>query len=282
MGTVKQKMIDVTYKIEHLTIQGANEDAMRIFYRDILVLHEQQISGNEFSYSFIEGGEPFLHIQFNGEKPETQRGGLYHYALLLPDTASLAALINRLLRVQYPMGAGDHDVSEAFYLNDPDGNGIELYHDRPEEGWKWDNGLVTMGTANVDVQALLNHKSGMWSGFPDGTTIGHVHFVGDKVATGDDFFLNLLGMELTSTIEDSAHFYSHNHYHHHHAYNTWLGNNVKMRKGHETGLINWSVSVNEDYFERLLSQNADYLIDDESLMITDPFNSQLIVRKSQA
>lgn len=71
MGTVKQKMIDVTYKIEHLTIQGANEDAMRIFYRDILVLHEQQISGNKFSYSFIEGGEPFLHIQFNGEKPET-------------------------------------------------------------------------------------------------------------------------------------------------------------------------------------------------------------------
>ena len=89
-------------------------------------------------------------------------------------------------------------------------------------------------------------------------------------------------MELTSTIEVSAHFYSHNHYHHHHAYTTWLGNNVKMRQGHETGLINWSVSVNEDYFERLLSQNADYLTDNDTLMITDPFNSQLIVRKTQA
>lgn len=275
-------MIDVTYKIEQLTIQGANEDAMRIFYRDILVLHEQQISDKEFAYSFQEDGLPFFLIQFGGLKPETHRGGLYHYALLLPDTASLAALIDRLLRVQYPMGAGDHDVSEAFYLNDPDGNGIELYHDRSAEGWKWDNGLVTMGTANVDVQALLNHKNDMWTGFPISTTIGHVHFVGDTVATGDDFFLDLLRMDLTATIENSAHFYSHNHYHHHHAYNTWLGNEVEMRKNGETGLMNWSVSVNEDYFEQLLSQNADYLTDEGKLMITDPFNSRLIVRKTQA
>lgn len=282
MDRVKYKMIDVTYKIEHLTIQGANEEAMRIFYRDILVLHEQQVSVNEFSYSFVEGREPFLNIQFGGVKPETQRGGLYHYAVLLPDTASLAALIDRLLRVQYPMGAGDHDVSEAFYLNDPDGNGIELYHDRPAEGWKWDNGLVTMGTANVNVQELLNHKNDTWTGFPISTTIGHVHFVGDNVTTGDEFFLGLLGMELTATIEDSAHFYSHNHYHHHHAYNTWLGNKVEMRQNNEAGLINWRVIVNEDYFERLLSQNADYLTDNETLMITDPFNSQLIVRKTQA
>ncbi|WP_259716500.1 VOC family protein [Weissella confusa] len=160
-------MADVTYKITHLTVQGANKQAMRLFYRDILGLIEQEVAENEFSYAFTADEMPFLTIVFGGKAPAEKRGGLYHFAILLPDTGSLATLIDRLIRLQYPMGAGDHDVSEAFYLNDPDGNGI-----------------VTMGTANVDVQALLEHKDDTWTGFPVGSIIGHVHFVGDSLTKG--------------------------------------------------------------------------------------------------
>lgn len=239
----KGEMMNVTYKIEHLTLQGKNEQAMRIFYRDILGLLEQQVTEHEFSYAFMTGDTPFLSIVFGGITPTSQRGGLYHFAVLLPDLANLATLIDRLIRIQYPLGVGDHDVSEAFYLNDPDGNGIELYHDRPKEGWYWDNGIVTMGTNDVDVRTLLSHKKDLWTGFPAGTTIGHIHFVGGNLVAGDQFFLELLGMEMTAAIANSAHFYSHNHYHHHHAYNTWLGSAVQMRQDQETGLVNWQIAT---------------------------------------
>ncbi|WP_373719216.1 VOC family protein [Weissella soli] len=271
--------MNVTYKIEHLTLQGKNEYAMRIFYRDILGLLEQQVADHEFSYAFTASDQPFLNIFFGGVAPAAQRGGLYHFAVLLPDTASLAALVERLIRIQYPLGAGDHDVSEAFYLNDPDGNGIELYHDRPKASWYWDNGLVTMGTNDVDVRALLAQKKDVWTGFPAGTTIGHVHFVGGDLAAGDYFFLELLGMDMTAAIADSAHFYSHNQYHHHHAYNTWLGSAVEMRQGDETGLVDWQVAVDDNYFAMLRDQAIRQVVDETTLLITDPFNNTLIVKK---
>ena len=272
-------MADVTYKITHLTVQGANKQAMRLFYRDILGLIEQEVAENEFSYAFTADEMPFLTIVFGGKAPAEKRGGLYHFAILLPDTGSLATLIDRLIRLQYPMGAGDHDVSEAFYLNDPDGNGIELYHDRPKENWRWDNGIVTMGTANVDVQALLEHKNDMWNGFPVGSIIGHVHFVGDSLTKGDDFFVKLLNMDTTYVITDNAHFYSHNHYHHHHAYNTWLGNGVKMRQENEIGLVDWQVLVDETYFNELTQRAGHKLLDESTLLIDDPFGNTLIVEK---
>ncbi|MFH7281448.1 VOC family protein [Weissella confusa] len=272
-------MADVTYKITHLTVQGANKQAMRLFYRDILGLIEHEVAENEFSYAFTAGEAPFLNIVFGGKTTVERRGGLYHFAILLPDAGSLATLIDRLIRLQYPMGAGDHDVSEAFYLNDPDGNGIELYHDRPKENWRWDNGIVTMGTANVDVQALLAQKNDVWTGFPVGTTIGHVHFVGDSLTKGDDFFGAVLNMDTTYVITDNAHFYSHNRYHHHHAYNTWLGNGVKMRQENEIGLVDWQVLVDEAYFNELTKRADRKLLDESTLLIDDPFGNKLIVEK---
>lgn len=273
-------MLNITYNIQHLTLRADNESAMRTFYRDILGLIEKQDTHQVYSYAFTKSDAPFLTLQFDGHKNIQPHQGLYHFALLFPDTASLASIIERLLLIEYPLGAGDHDVSEAFYLNDPNGNGIELYHDRPKELWQWDNDLVQMGTKDVDAQALLQQKQTDWSGFPDKMTIGHLHFVGNHVTRGDEFFIATLKMALTSTVSDSAHFYSHNHYHHHHAYNTWLGPDVTPRQAHDTGLLNWTVTVDHMYFNSLKTnlndQNTSTVANE--LWLTDPFGSQLIIR----
>lgn len=272
-------MLNINYTIEHLTLMADNETMMRRFYRDILSLIEIQNSNHSYSYAFKNSDTPFLTLIFDGHKTSKPQAGLYHFALLFPDTASLASLIERLILIDYPLGAGDHDVSEAFYLNDPNGNGIELYHDRPEALWEWDNNFIKMGTKDVDVQTLLQTKKSDWSGFPGDMKIGHLHFVGNDLTKGDDFFINSLKMALTATISDSAHFYSHNHYHHHHAYNTWLGRNITQRGDQDNGLLDWTVSIDSPYFNLLQSNLSDQNVSTIAgqICLTDPFGSQLIM-----
>ncbi|MED4272114.1 hypothetical protein [Weissella confusa] len=93
------------------------------------------------------------------------------------------------------------------------------------------------------------------------------------------FFVKLLNMDTTYVITDNAHFYSHNHYHHHHAYNTWLGNGVKMRQENEIGLVDWQVLVDETYFNELTQRAGHKLLDESTLLIDDPFGNTLIVEK---
>lgn len=276
-------MLNVTYQIQHLTLKANDNRQMRRFYRDILELVETKIDAQTYTYAFTQNTTPFLTLVFNGQVPTSPRQGLYHFALLLPDTASLASLIEHLLLINYPMGGGDHDVSEAFYLNDPDGNGIELYHDRPKSEWVWDSELVKMGTKDVDVMTLLKAKQSLWAGFSVDTTLGHLHFVGHDLKVGDAFFVADLNMSLTAIIANSAHFYSHNRYHHHHAYNTWLGPQASQRQTQETGLVDWTISVNTAYFNQLKAQFAGRSIVDNAhtLRVIDPFGSTLFIKTAQ-
>ena len=277
-------MFNVNYKIAHITLLADDEQHMRSFYRDMLGLVERKKAQNQFSYAFTSQDQPFLTLTFTGRKPSQQRQGLYHFALLFPDKASLASLIERLILSEYPLGTGDHDVSEAFYLNDPNGNGIELYHDRPTELWEWDKGFVKMGTKAVDVLSLLQTKQADWSGFPVGMTIGHLHFVGDSVHKGDAFFINMLQMSLTAKITESAHFYAHNAYHHHHAYNTWFGPNVARRRSDENGLVDWTILVDKQLFTILQHSLHDqnHSTQPSQICLVDPFGSRLLINEDYA
>lgn len=274
-------MLNVDYKIDHISLMADDEQSMRSFYRDMLGLVEKEQSPSQFSYAFTHQDQPFLTLSFSGQKTAQQRQGLYHFALLFPNKASLASLIERLILAEYPLGSGDHDVSEAFYLNDPNGNGIELYHDRQQTLWQWDQGLVKMGTKAVDVLALLQAKEAGWSGFPVGMMIGHLHFVGDSVRKGDAFFIDQLQMSLTSKIAGSAHFYSHNAYHYHHAYNTWFGSDLTQRHPDENGLVNWTVTIDEKLFKILNQSLHDQNLSTKpnQIWLADPFGSRLVINK---
>jgi len=277
----KMNMNVKTYEITHLTILAHDEVKMRAFYRDLFNAVEEKTGASQYSYAFTAAEDPFLTLQFGGQAQSERQEGMYHFALLFPSAAELGALVQRLLAAQYPMGAGDHQVSEAIYLDDPNGNGIELYRDRTADKWAWHDGQVEMGTYDMDVHALLGKVDHIWHGFPIGMKIGHLYFSGRDLAVADNFFNNVLQLDTVLDIPENAHFYSHNRYHHHHAFNIWSGHALVPKKRNEQGLIAWQVNVDSVYFEMLRS-NLGNLIErgeetQNTLVIPDVVGCQLTI-----
>lgn len=152
--------------------------------------------------------------------------GLYHFALLTPSRAALARVLNHLLATQTPIdGASDHGVSEALYLADPDGHGIEIYRDRPRGEWPFVKGRLGMTTDPLDARGLLaaDHGAAPWDGIDPATSMGHVHLHVADLAAAEHFYVDLLGMDLMQRFGSQAAFVSAGGYHHHLGLNTWAG-----------------------------------------------------------
>jgi catechol 2,3-dioxygenase len=134
-------------------------------------------------------------------------------------------------------GASDHLVSEAIYLNDPDGNGIEIYADRAREEWPWQDGEIAMKTLRLDLQELLQEAGDTrWDGAPDGTVIGHVHLrVGDP-AEAEKWWRETLGFDTMAHYGASAVFLASGGYHHHVGANAWHSAGAKRRDPSRAGL----------------------------------------------
>src|SRR5262245_52154530 len=154
--------------------------------------------------------------------------GLYHFAILVPTRLDLAQSLRRLVDSGTVMqGFADHGVSEAIYLADPDGNGIEIYRDRPREQWPFgSDGQLQMGTLPLDVERLLNDLGKepiWWPGLPAGTKMGHVHLHVSHLESSEQFYVNVLGFNLMQRYGHAALFVSAGGYHHHVGLNTWAG-----------------------------------------------------------
>jgi len=153
--------------------------------------------------------------------------GLYHFAILTSSRAALARSLRRLAEVRWPLsGASDHLVSEALYLDDPDGNGIEIYSDRPRDAWPRRNGQIQMATDPLDFDSLLaelerDHQP--WDGLAPDTVIGHAHLHVADLRTTEDFYHGVLGFDIIQHYGPSALFVSAGGYHHHIGLNTWAG-----------------------------------------------------------
>jgi catechol 2,3-dioxygenase len=166
-------------------------------------------------------------VERKGARRAPGSTGLFHFAVLLPSREALARSLARLADTRTPLqGAADHLVSEALYLADPEGNGIELYRDRPREEWTWENGAIRMTTDPLDVEGLLEEGVAIgsaWHGLPHGTVLGHVHLRVAEIAPAERFYCDLLGFDLTTRYGTMASFVSAGGYHHHIAFNTWGG-----------------------------------------------------------
>jgi catechol 2,3-dioxygenase len=154
--------------------------------------------------------------------------GLYHFAVLLPNRRGLARLIYHLAENGIEVaGVADHGVSEAIYMSDPDGNGMELYSDRRRNDWPRDDlGRLQMGTEELDLEDLLlelRNALDPYNGLPEGTTIGHIHLHVANLGDADQFYRGLLGFELMQRYGTAAMFFSAGGYHHHIGVNTWAG-----------------------------------------------------------
>lgn len=269
------------FNIKTITLKASNRQVMRYFYEELLGFYLAEETEDTLSYSFREKEVPFLKLEFGGMTPTEKSTGLFHYAILFPDRASKAGLIEQLMKANYPLGAGDHLVSESFYLSDPEGNGIELYHDRDPETWKWDEGKVEMGTFAVDVEAVLATKEEGTFSYPEKMSIGHLHFTGNSLALADKLFIDMLQTDLVARVGNTAHFYSQNHYHHHFATNLWEGTRLKKRNLQENGILAWEIEVGREYYEavlkRVVAAGRDYEVRSKSIILEDHVGAQLVI-----
>ncbi|WP_298470662.1 VOC family protein [uncultured Psychrobacillus sp.] len=210
---------------------------------------------------------------------EPKTTGLYHFALLLPNRKDLGAILRFFAENGIRIGAGDHLVSEALYLNDPDGNGIEIYSDRPETEWKWEKGAVAMDTLGIDAPAILAAGANTeWNGLPEGTVMGHIHLQVVDIEDAKEFY-ELLGFEVV-TPYPGALFMSTGKYHHHIGLNTWAGAGAQPASENMTGLeafniIYPSIEARETAVKNLREQNISVLEENEIFYTKDPSENKI-------
>src|SRR5215470_16012250 len=213
-------------------------DRVTAFYRDVLGLAvlDQTKDGAVLG----AGGVPFVHLEHrpNAKPDDTREAGLYHTAFLMPTRADLARWVLHVARNKVQLtGASDHAVSEAFYLDDPEGNGIEVYYDRPRETWEWTGDALRITTDPLDIDDILREvpPTAAFAGAPDGMRIGHVHLRVGDVGRAETFYRDALGLDVTRR-RHGASFLSSGRYHHHIAGNVWHSAGAGPRDAGRTGL----------------------------------------------
>lgn len=205
--------------------------------------------------------------------------GLFHTAVLFETPAQLAASMASMLtkHAHTYIGAGDHLVSEAFYFTDPEGNGVELYHDRPREQWQWNNGQVRMATLHIDPVAFVQtHYSEIDRA---AGVLGHVHLQVGDIARARDFYVDALGFDATATMGNSALFVSAGGYHHHMAMNVWNSAGAGPRLNTlGMGVVDITVPDGEELSQvqqRMTERAIPTTFDGRTLSVLDPWRNEL-------
>jgi len=225
--------------VSRVGLKARDADALARYYREVIGLTE--LSRTDGNIVLGTGQRPLLEIEEDrSAEPDNPRAaGLFHTAFLLPAREDLARWIRHAIEKRIRMnGASDHLVSEALYLTDPEGNGIEIYADRPREQWPMKGSEVEMATIPLDIEALLGtiSEGDRWKGAPDGSVVGHVHLrVGDP-KKAEDWWNGEMGFATMARYGDAAVFLSSGGYHHHIGANSWRSVGAGRRDPHRTGL----------------------------------------------
>lgn len=266
--------------IKAVSLKVRNLDEMLSFYTDIMGMKILEKSSTKAVLGTDTKKLLTLYEVKNSTK-SMNTSGLYHVAYLLPTRQDLGSFLKHLAIRQVPIGAGDHLVSEALYFNDPEGNGIEVYADRPDATWTWNEEMVEMTTDPVDIEGLLKEANYQWRTMPNDTVIGHVHLSVVDIASNDKFYVQDLGYQLVSKFEEQAEFISDHAYHHHIAFNTW-NHSVKVNPSDsDMGLYSMTIEMgNHDKREKLLSRlrSLSYEITEVDGLpsVLDPSNTRII------
>jgi len=175
--------------------------------------------------------------------PRRGRLGLYHYAILLPDRAALGRFLKHLSSIGAYAGMSDHLVSEALYLTDPDGLGIEVYADRDRKTWKHEARQLAMATDPLDTRSLVDAAGDTpWTGMPQGTKVGHVHLHVEDIGEAEAFYHGALGFDKMVWSYPGALFLAAGGYHHHLGTNTWAAG-APRAEANDARLLEWTVVV---------------------------------------
>lgn len=243
--------------IGHVKIKVQDLQRSIKFYQDILGFDvlEQTASTAKLT---ADGKTSFLSL----EKPENvipkepRRTGLYHFAILLPETEDLANFVVHLVNNGIRFGSSDHLVSEALYFYDPDGNQIEVYRDRDPSEWNWSGSEVDMAVDPLNFERLLQHATpeNPWEKMPEHAVMGHIHLHVSELEKTEEFYVKGLGMDVVNRFGGQALFLSYGNYHHHVGVNTWNGVGAKAPSKNSVGLESFTLIFdNEDARNKTIS-----------------------------
>lgn len=274
--------------IRHITLNISDLHRSLAFYTDFLgfqILEREERK----AVLTVDGQSPIIILQQpEGVLPKEEgRSGLYHFAILLPSRAHLGQMLVHLVKNNISLGAADHLVSEALYFNDPDGNGIEIYHDRQEDEWTWRDHSVHMTTDPLDGEGVMKAANGkQWSGMPTNTVMGHIHLHVSHLQEAGTFYRKVLGYDVVCEFGKQALFLSTGRYHHHIGMNTWNGVGAPPPSENSVGMQEYAIAIpDEAYMKKiklsLQELNLDYLEKDGILYVHDPSNNKISLHIEQ-
>jgi catechol 2,3-dioxygenase len=240
--------IDPATALGPVRLTVSNLDRSRAFYERAIGLRVTELDDGTIGLG-VSGGRVLVELRGDSSAPRLNRRapGLYHLAILLPTRLDLAFALARLVQAQWPLdGASDHLVSEALYLSDPDGNGIEIYRDRPRADWRYEAGQLQMSTLPLDLNDLVGELRGateMQAGMPPGTRIGHVHLQVSELGEAEAFYHGVLGFDVVVRGYPGALFVSAGGYHHHIGLNTWHSAGTAPALAGSVGLRSFTIEL---------------------------------------
>jgi catechol 2,3-dioxygenase len=255
----------------------------RAFYEQVIGLSATERADGALAFGAVDG-QPLVELRGDGSAPRLDRRatGLFHLAILMPSRRDLAFALTRLANSRWPLdGASDHLVSEALYLSDPDGNGIEIYRDRPREEWRQVDGQLAMNTLPLDLQSLLSELSAVDAAepmAPPATVIGHVHLQVADLERAEAFYAGVLGFEVMVRGYPGALFVAAGGYHHHVGLNTWNSLGAGPPAPGSVGLRSFEIKLSKpSELDRVLARARAAAIPTEDradgTLIRDPFGN---------
>lgn len=271
MGTLELGVTDMSTELD--------------FYTRGVGLAALQDSGGRISLGFDDHGRQREILTLTHKpglrRPAASAAGLYHTAIVFESSEALASSVRSMFR-HFPhtyIGAADHLVSEAFYFTDPEGNGLELYVDRPRDQWSWQDGRVSMSTLWLDPAQFVQQHLNLEAATPGAGSLGHVHLQVGDVPTAHAFYVDALGFDETARLGSQALFVSAGGYHHHMAMNTWQSRGAGPRTSTlGLGVVDITVpdiaEVNRTH-DRLCLRGIAGTSDGRTLTVRDPWNNEL-------
>jgi catechol 2,3-dioxygenase len=266
-----------------VALQVADLTRSVTWYRDVIGARVLETDGTRAVLGAHGDDTPLLELHERaGADPMPSRGrlGLFHVAWLLPDRAALGRFLVHALARGEPIGSADHLVSEALYLQDPDGLGVEVYTDRPRAEWRVQDGAVEMASLAIDARGLQAAAAGApWTGLPPGSCIGHVHLHVGDLERSTAFYGDVIGLAVTNASYPGAVFLAAGGYHHHLGTNTWAGRGAVAASDADARLLWWELVLPDAQAvdalaaraERALPQSPRFA--DGRLLLHDPWGT---------
>ena len=277
--------IDPNLTIGLTTLWARDLERLTQFYENEIGLSILESSSNSNTLGIAADNRPILRLVSKPQgKAYPRSTGLFHLAILLPTRADLGQWLRHYAQNHKLDGAGDHLVSEALYLNDPEGNGLEIYWDRPCSGWTIRNGQIQMDTLPVDIPGVLAAAPDQpFTKLPSGTTAGHIHLQVDNVPKARAFYHQVLGFAETGYFSDQAGFFGAGGYHHHIGSNIWNSRGATPPPADALGLDHYELLFSSreklnQTIVRLKKHDIALTETNSGVQVKDPAGNQIVLK----